>query len=105
MEKQRLADENLRAAKRSERCEAKVRRGVYREFRCVLKKGHPTRHVAQFRAGAYQWQYQEVWGDGTDPFPELEYEPATCEACKGTGIVQRVKLSPELERAGNAPAT
>ncbi len=87
----RLADENLRATKRSERCDARVARGVLREYICVLKKGHPTKHVAQFQAGAYRHGYQEVWGDGTDPFPPVEYEYVPCDRCDGTGTMRRVK--------------
>ncbi len=87
----RLADENLRATKRSERCEATVKRGLYRVFRCALKRGHPTRHVAQFRAGAYRWSYEEVWGEGTDPFPPPEFEDAPCDKCGGTGVMRQTK--------------
>ena len=91
-----LADESLRATKRSERCDARIQRGVYREYICALKKGHPTKHVAQFRAGAYRWSYEEVWGEGTNPFPPVVLEDAPCDKCGGTGVMQRVK--PEGDR-------
>jgi hypothetical protein len=88
----KLADESLRAMKESLRCPETIRPRLHRYQRCVLIRGHATKHVAQYRAGAYRWEYIRIWGEGSDPFPPVEYEEAPCDRCKGTGIMQRVKL-------------